>query len=160
MDIGTRVWSFGKLLVLGAALIATYALFATASMRIALRAREVQVPDLTNHTANEATEIASNLGLAIKVDDTRRPDLKIGAGRVLAQDPAAGSTARRQRSIHVWLSAGLRASMVPALTGESDRTAQLRLTEDGRPIASGSEVRSDAHPADVVVAQDPPAKNA
>jgi len=159
MDIGTRVWSFGKLLVLGAALIATYALFATASMRIALRAREVQVPDLTNHTANEATEIASNLGLAIKVDDTRRPDLKIGAGRVLAQDPAAGSTARRQRSIHVWLSAGLRASMVPALTGESDRTAQLRLTEDGLPIASVSEIRSDAYPADVVVAQDPPAKN-
>jgi serine/threonine-protein kinase len=160
MAIGTRVWSFGKLLVLGAALLATYALFATASMRIALRAREVQVPDLTTHTANEATEIASTLGLAIKVDDTRRPDLKIGAGRVLAQDPAAGSTARRQRSIHVWLSAGLRASMVPALTGESDRTAQLRLTEDGLPIASVSEIRSDAYPADVVVAQDPPAKNA
>ena len=62
-----------------------------------------------------ATELAARVGLAIRVDDTRRPDLKIGAGRVLAQDPAQGSTARRQRSIHVWLSAGQHATTVPSL---------------------------------------------
>jgi beta-lactam-binding protein with PASTA domain len=160
MALKTRVWGAGKLLLLGGALLATYVIFATASMRIALRASEVQIPDLTNRSANEATEMAGGLGLAIKVDETRRPDPKIGAGRVLAQDPAAGSTARRQRSIHVWLSAGQRAATVPALTGETDRTAQLRLTEDGLSLASVSEIRSDVYPGDVVVAQDPPAKNA
>ena len=56
-------------------------------MRVALRAREVQVPDFTNRTANEATALAADLGLGMKVDDTRRPDPKIAAGRVLAQDP-------------------------------------------------------------------------
>ena len=160
MALKTRVWSAGKLLVLGGALVATYVTFATVSMRIAIRTREVQIPDLTNRTANEATEIASNRGLAIKVDDTRRLDLKIGAGRVLAQDPPAGSTARRQRSIRVWLSAGERAATVPSLTGETDRTAQLRLTEEGLSVASVSEIRSDAYPSDIVVAQDPPPKNA
>src|SRR5262245_44747997 len=106
MQLKTRVWRGGKLVVLGIALVATYLLFAAASMRVALRAREVQVPDLTNHTANEATSIATALGLTLKVDDTRRPDTKIAAGGVIAQDPAAGSTARRQRSLRVWLSAG------------------------------------------------------
>jgi len=66
------------------------------------------VPDFTNQTANEATALAAALGLGMKVDDTRRPDPKIGAGRVLLQEPAAGSTARRQRSVKIWLSAGQR----------------------------------------------------
>ena len=55
MPLTTRVWGAGKLLVLAAALVATYVIFATASMRLALRAREVQIPDLTNRTANDAS---------------------------------------------------------------------------------------------------------
>lgn len=160
MQLKTRVWSVGKLVLLGSALLATYALFAVASMRVALRAREVQVPDLTNRTANEATAIATDLGLAVNVDDTRRPDPKIGAGRVLAQEPAAGSIARRQRTVKIWLSAGQRAATVPPLVGETERTAQLRLAQDGLTLASLSEIRAEDLPSDVVVAQMPPAKSA
>ena len=65
MALRRRVWSAGKLLVLVGALVATYVLFAAASMRLALRAREVKVPDFTNLTANEATAMASGLGLAV-----------------------------------------------------------------------------------------------
>jgi serine/threonine-protein kinase len=160
MQLKTRVWSAGKIVLLGSALLATYALFAIASMRVALRAREVQVPDLTNRTANEATAIATDLGLAVNVDDTRRPDPKIGAGRVLAQEPAAGSIARRQRTVKIWLSAGQRAAIVPPLVGETERTAQLRLAQDGLTLASLSEIRAEDLPSDVVVAQMPPAKSA
>ncbi len=159
MALRTRVWSAGKLLLLGGALVATYVLFAAASMRVALRAREVQVPDFTNRTANEASAIAADLGLTLKVDDTRRLDPKIAAGRVLAQEPAAGSTARRQRSVRVWLSAGQRASTVPGLVGETERTAQLRLAQDGLTLADIAEIRSQAFMPDVVVAQTPPAKD-
>ena len=95
MALRTRVWSAGKLLLLVGALFATYVLFAAASMRLALRAREVQVPDFTNHTANEATAMASDLGLAIHVDDARRLDPKIAAGHVLAQDPAPAADGPR-----------------------------------------------------------------
>ena len=59
-------------------------------MRLALRAREVQVPDLTNRTANEATAIAADLGLAVKVDDVRRSDAKIAAGRVSRRNRPPG----------------------------------------------------------------------
>jgi len=154
------VWSAGKLVLLAAALAATYVLFAAASMRVALRAREVQVPDLSNRTANEATAIATNLGLTLKVDDSRRPDAKIAAGRVLVQEPAAGSVARRQRTVKVWLSGGQRAAMIPLLIGETERTAQLRLAQDGLALSSVSEIRSQTFAPDVIVAQTPPAKTA
>ena len=159
MALRTRVWSAGKLVLLGGGLLATYVLFAAASMRVALRAREVQVPDFTNRTANEATALAADLGLGLKVDESRRPDAKIGAGRVLAQEPSAGSVARRQRSVKIWLSAGQRSATMPLLIGETERTAQLRLTQDGLTLSDVAEMRSQDFAPDVIVAQTPPAKS-
>jgi eukaryotic-like serine/threonine-protein kinase len=148
MPFRTRVWSAGKLFVLIGALAATYLVFAAGAMRLALRAREVQVPDLTNRTANEATDIVSAAS---------RLDPKIAAGRVLGQDPPPGSTARSQRSIRVWLSGGVYAATAPLLVGETERAAQLRVSQDG--IALGTaEIRSADYPPDVVVAQTPAAK--
>lgn len=160
MALKTRVWSAGKLLLLAGGLFATYFLFAAASMRVALRAREVQVPDLTGRTTNEASAIAGDLGLTIRVDDTRRPDPKIPAGRVIAQEPPAHSVARRQRTMRVWLSAGPRATTVPELVGETERTAQLRVVQGGLTLNAVSEIRSPDLPSDVVVAQTPAAKSA
>ncbi|MBS1818927.1 MAG: PASTA domain-containing protein [Acidobacteria bacterium] len=155
MAFTSRVWSAGKLLLLAGALVATYLLSAAAAMRVALKAREVQVPNLVNRTANEASSVAADLGLAVKLDDVRRPDPKIAAGRVLAQDPPAGTVSREQRSIRLWLSSGPRSAVVPALTGETERTASMRLTQDGLEQASLSEIRSASFGADVIVAQDP-----
>ena len=151
MALRTRVWSAGKLLLLGGALLGTFVLFAAASMRIALRAREVQVPNLSDRTANEAKAIAGRAGLALKVDDVRRPDPKIAAGKVVLQDPPAGTPSRPQRSVRIWLSAGEHAALVPPLTGETDRTAQLRLTQDGLEAPTVSEIRSDVYPSDIEI---------
>jgi serine/threonine-protein kinase len=125
---------------------------------MALKTREVQVPDLTNLTANEATTLAGNLGLTVKVDDARRLDPKIAAGRVMAQDPAAQSTARRQRSIRVWLSGGVHSATAPLLVGETERAAEARVSEEGIALNGVAEIRSPDYPPDVVVAQMPPAK--
>ncbi len=160
MALTTRVWSAGKLVLLAGGLIATYLLFAGAAMRLALRSREVQVPDFTNRTANEATARAADVGLTLKIDNVRRPDPKIPAGRVLAQEPPAGSTTRRQRVVRVWLSAGQRAATVPALIGDTQRTAELQLAQDGLALSGVAEIRSQDYPTDVVVAQNPPPKTA
>src|SRR2546423_4129338 len=160
MALTTRVWAAGKLLLLTGALAATYLLFALASMRLALKARVVEVPDLTNRTANEATAIANSEGLTLRVDEMRRPDAKIAAGRVLAQEPQAGSISRRQRSVRVWLSSGVRATTVPPLVGETERAAQLRVAQDGITLSDVAEIRSPDYAPDVVVAQMPPAKTA
>src|SRR5579864_5112343 len=160
MALKTRVWTAGKVLLLVAALGATYLLFAAGAMRIALRTRDVQVPDLTGRTTNEATSAATNLGLVLRVDETRRPDAKIPAGRVVAQEPAAGSASRTNRTLRVWLSAGARAATVPRLVGETERAAQLRIQQDGLLLTATSEIQSSDMPTDVVVAQNPPEKSA
>ena len=79
------------------------------------------------------------------------------AGHVLGQDPPAGATTRRQRGMRVWVSAGPRVVVAPQLVGESERAAQIRLTQDGVTTASVAEIRDAAYPPGVVVAQDPPA---
>jgi hypothetical protein len=160
MPLRNRVYGAGKILILAGALLVTYIVFAVGSMRFALRAREVQVPDLTNQTTGEATSAVGQLGLNLKVDELKRVDLKISAGRVLAQEPAPGTTARRQRTVRVWLSAGPRAATVPGVTGESQRIAEARLTQSGIAVRAISEIRSPSYGADVVLAQQPPAKTA
>ncbi|HEV3141629.1 MAG TPA: PASTA domain-containing protein [Vicinamibacterales bacterium] len=160
MALKTRVWTVGKLMLLALALGATFFLFAMGAMRVALRTREVQVPDLTGRTTNEATAITGNLGLALKVDESRRPDPKMPAGRVVAQEPSAGSVSRTQRTLRVWLSAGVRAATVPRLIGETERAAQLRIQQDGLLLTATSEIRSQDMPTDVVVAQNPPERSA
>ena len=98
----------------------------------------------------------SDLGLALRVDDNQRPDEKVPAGGIMQQDPAPGVAARRQRTIRVWVSSGPRATTVPGLVGQTERTARMRLDQDGLEVASVSEFRSPDYPADAVVAQDPP----
>jgi serine/threonine-protein kinase len=156
MPLGTRVWGIGKFLLLMGALAGTFLLFFGISMRVALRSREVQVPQLVGRTVNEATQTLLDLGLAMQVDDNRRADPKVPAGRIMQQEPAAGVQARQQRTIRVWVSAGARTTTVPVLVGQTERTARIRLQQDGLDVASVSEFRSPDYPTDAVVAQDPP----
>jgi serine/threonine-protein kinase len=156
MRLGTRVWSLGKLLVLIGALGATFLLFFGITVRVALRAQEVDVPALVGRTVDDATATLTVLGLAVRIDENRRTDEKVPAGRIMQQDPPAGTQARRERSVRIWVSAGPRTTTVPALAGQTERTAQIRLQQDGLELAAISEFRSTEYPPDAVVAQDPP----
>jgi beta-lactam-binding protein with PASTA domain len=124
--------------------------------RIALKAREVRIPDLRGHSLNEASTQLEDLGLTLRVDDVRRSDARVAAGHIAGQEPDPATAVRRGRSIKVLLSAGARVARVPNLTGDTERTAQLRLQEDGLPLASIAEIRSNDYPPDTVVAQEPP----
>ena len=150
------MWSAGRLFAIAACLVATYVLFAVTGMRVALRVREVPVPDLRNHTVTEATARLQDAGLALTVDQSGRLDPKVPAGRIALQEPAAGAITRRQRSVRVWVSQGPRITTIPALTGESERAAQLRLQQDGLAVTSLAEVRSSDFPSGTVIAQEPP----
>lgn len=152
------MWGAGKLLVLTGGLAATFVVFAVLAMRVAVRAREVQVPSLTGQTLDAARAAATDLGLALRVDDAARADETVPAGHVLGQDPAAGATARRQRGVRIWLSAGPRVIVAPRLIGESERAATMRLTQERVTASAIAEIRDAAYPPGVVVAQDPPAE--
>lgn len=155
MAFTTRVWSAGKFFIVLGALLATYLVAAGVSIRLALRAREVPVPDLVNRSPNEAAALTAQQGLGLRVDESRRPDPNIEEGRVLAQEPPAGLTTRRQRSVKVWLSAGPRATSIPLLTGETERASVARLLREAVTINGIAEIRSPDYVPDVVVAQDP-----
>lgn len=156
MALRTRVWGAGKLVLILGGLLLTYVLFAAAAMRVALRTRDVGVPALTGKSVNDATALLADVGLNLRVEEGLRPDPKVPTGQILAQDPQAGASTRRERSVKVWVSSGPRATIVPALLGESERTAQLRLQQDGLELAGISEIRSGEYPPDAVIAQTPP----
>lgn len=158
MVLKTRVWSAGKLLLLGGGLLLTYVLFALAGMRIALKTREVVVPDLQGKSVNQASALLADVGLNLKVEEGRRIDPKVPAGQILAQEPRAGLESRSERSVKVWVSAGPRATTIPPLVGESERAADIRMKQDGLELASLSEIRSGEFPNGTVVGQMPPPK--
>jgi serine/threonine-protein kinase len=157
MPLGTRVWKLGKLFLLAGALGLTFLVFFGIAMRAALKAREVRVPGLVGSTVPEATRALNGLGLALREDDARRADEHVPAGRIMQQEPENGDLARQQRSVRVWVSSGPRATVVPQLAAQTERTARIRLEQGGLKVASISEFRSTAYPADTVIAQDPPA---
>jgi len=159
MALKTRVWSAGKLLLLGGALLLTYVLFAAASMRLALKTREVVVPPLAGKTVNDATAILAESGLQLRIEEGLRVDPKVPAGQIISQEPLAGGSTRRGRSVKVWVSSGPRSTIVPALLGETERTGQLRLQQEGLELAATAVIRSSEYPSDVIVAQTPPPKS-
>jgi serine/threonine-protein kinase len=160
MAFKTRVWGAGKLLLLAGALLLTYLLFAAAAMRVALKTREVEVPSLVGRTVNDASALLADAGLDLRVEEGRRIDPKVPAGQVLSQEPQPGLRTRRDRSVKVWISAGPRASTVPSLIGESERTVELRIKQEGLALTAASEVRSADYPSGAVIAQTPPPKSA
>ena len=153
----SRVWSLGKFFVLMGALGLTFLVFFSVSMRVALWARDVQVPSLVGRTVNEATAALADRDLALRVEENQRPDDKIEVGKVMQQEPEAGVTSRRQRTVRVWISSGPKRTIVPPLVGQNERAAQSSLQQQGVVVSSVSEFRSSDYPADVVVAQDPAA---
>lgn len=151
----SRVWGAGKFLVLLAALGATFLVSAFVAVRVAVRAREVTVPALAGRSVNQASAQLDELGLTLRVDDNQRADAKVPAGHILQQDPAPGARVRRARSIRVWVSAGEATTTVPDLVGQTERTAQMRLQQDGLTLAAVAEIRSHDYPTEAVVAQEP-----
>jgi serine/threonine-protein kinase len=152
------VWTVGRLLILVAALFATFGAFFLAGLRVTTRAREVEVPNLNGKSVAEARALLAEHGLELRVDEQRRPDTTVPVDHVLTQDPAAGEIVRRQRAIRVRLSDGLRAGIVPSVVDKPERTAEIALTSERITIGYRAEVYSGDYRPGAIVAQDPPAK--
>ena len=157
--IRNRVWNVGRLMVVAAALATTYSVFFLASMRVATRARDVQVPDLRGKSLAEANAALTTAGLAVRLDPIRTADPIVVADHVLSQDPAPGTVVRRQRAIRLRVSEGIRAPVVPAVVGMSERAADIALASEHVAVTARAEVQSHDYPPGVIVAQDPPAKS-
>lgn len=152
-----RAWSAGRLILLVLGLGATYVVFLFASLKVAVTAREVTVPDLRGQSLAAATDLVDGIGLAMVVDPIKRPDETLPPDHVLSQEPAAGTVIRRQRPVRIRLSEAVSPAVVPVVTGESERTAQIRLSQERVTIGQTAEIFSTDYTPGTVVAQDPPA---
>ncbi len=155
MALGNRVWNVGRLLLLVAALLATYLVFFVSSMKVAIRSREVKVPNVQGKTVAEATSALAAVGLSLQVE-ARRPDASVPADHVIDQIPGPNSNLRQERAVRVRVSQGVVDPVVPVLMGLTQRSAELELSQDQITVASVAEIHTSAYPPGTIVAQDPP----
>ena len=128
----------------------TTALSAATTMRVALLAREGRVPSLIGQELQAATDAAEHYGFVLRIEGKRHHPT-IPPQRIARQEPEAGSTLKRERSIKVWLSLGPSRQQVPSVEGESLRAARLKLDQAALPIARVIEVDGTATEGDVVI---------
>lgn len=143
-----------KLFVLGLAL-GCGLISAALTLRIVRNAQTTSVPNLSGRTLATATNEAARRRLGIKVIG-RKNHAQIGSGRVIEQEPLAGTTIKENRTLRVVLSMGPRRTTVPNVQGLGLRSARLRLESVGVPIRRVVEAPS-ALAEDTVLLQAPEA---
>lgn len=141
--------------ILAAALLVTVALSAVTTMRFVLSAQEVVVPSLIAKTVPDAGALAARQRLLLRVEG-KRHDAQVPPDGIVAQDPPAGANLKAHRSVRVWVSLGPRRLSVPAIEGQSLRTARLTLDQLGLEVARVVEVVDPAE-AGTILIQAPPA---
>lgn len=137
------------------ALLLTAGISALTTMRVVLRSQEVMVPELVGKRVPDAGGIAAGHRLMLRVEG-RRNDPKVPPDRIVAQEPAAGSTLKRQRSIRVWVSLGPRRLTVPAVEGESIRTGRISLEQAQVPVGRVVEVNDGTEEGTILIQRPPP----
>lgn len=78
---------------------------------------------------------------------------------MLWQEPDPGSVLRKQRAVRIRVSDGQRDPILPVVTGQPERTAELTLRQEGIQISGRDEIRSGDYPDGTVIAQDPQARS-
>jgi len=122
-----------------------------------IRGRSVSTPNLVGRSVDDAKGICQELGVSLVVDtEHRRNSDKIAAGNVVWQNRTPGATnlVKRGTDIHVELSAGPLVLQVPDLTGQSSRTALLRLGQLNLKLDSVAHVESALLQG--IIAEEPP----
>jgi serine/threonine-protein kinase len=127
---------------------------ALTAMRFAIRGKEVEVPKLVGKTKEEAEQILRNGGLKLKLTSSRFSS-DIAEGRVLLQDPSAGTRLKADRTVKVLVSLGEQRFAVPNLVGTSLRAAQLTLQQRRFTLGNTVYTHTDDGESSTVVYQSP-----
>jgi len=135
-------------------LVVVGALSAYMTVRQSVSGRDVEVPDLSRLTAEEASSLLKKNGLILE-EAAQRNDESVDAGRILAQDPAPGTAIKPQRKVKVVVSLGNKVNSIPELRGGAARKAQITLQQQGMKLGDQAYVYSRRVEENMVIAQDP-----
>jgi eukaryotic-like serine/threonine-protein kinase len=151
-----RVFSLSiKTSALGLLLLLAAGASALLTMRSVLETQQVEVPSLLGRPVPEAGAMASKRGLLVRVEG-KRNDPRIPPDHIVAQEPPGGTALKSHRSVRVWLSLGPRKLNLPAVEGQSLRTARLAFDQSRVEVTRVAEVNDPADEGTVLV-QHPPA---
>ncbi|MDP9263884.1 MAG: PASTA domain-containing protein, partial [Acidobacteriota bacterium] len=143
-------------LVLQALILLTVALITSlVTMRLAIHGREVHVPKVVGFSVRQAEDAAAAQGLLVEVEN-RFYSSDVPEGRIVSQLPPAGTLVRRGWRLRVARSLGPQRAMIPDLTGESGRVAEMNARRRGLEVGATVVAHIPGMPPDQVVAQSPP----
>jgi eukaryotic-like serine/threonine-protein kinase len=115
------------------------------------------VPAVIGLKTDSAEAMLDRLKLEFMLDSTSDYSVKIPAGHILSQFPAAGTVVKEGRRVWVKVSKGFKAVDIPQLRGLSVRQAEITLQQAGLKVGRVAEVLHAAIPAGAIIGTVPPA---
>ncbi|ORA36256.1 Stk1 family PASTA domain-containing Ser/Thr kinase [Mycobacterium aquaticum] len=147
--------SIGRWLIAVAVLAVLTVVVTVAINMIGDRPRDVQVPDVTGQTADDAVAALQNRGFRTHID--RQPDNTVPPEKVINTDPAANAQASAGDDVAIVVSTGPQQALVPDVTGLSPAQARDKLKKAGFTKTKETPTASTPEQKDKVIATVPPA---
>ncbi len=124
------------------------------TMRVAIHAGQVTVPNLSGQTLDDASDLTHSAKLNLTVEN-RFYSTTVPAGRVLSQFPAAGTSVRKGWHMRITESIGPQRIPIPDTLGMDQRDAATAIRRASLDLGTLGHLPAPG-PADVVLAQTPP----
>jgi beta-lactam-binding protein with PASTA domain len=128
-------------------------LSALMTVRLAVRGREVAVPDVVGKSSGDAQQILQGRGIGMKVEDHIYSNLPQDA--VVRQSPLPNMTVKTGQNAHVVLSLGPQKQNIPRIEAMTQRDARITLLRGGMQVGEISAAYLPGGPSDAVLQQDP-----
>ncbi len=143
-----------KIIAAATAMLLVMALTAGTTLRLALHAGEVPIPDLSGLTVSQASDAALHSGLDLNIEN-KFYSTTIPAGRILSQAPAPGSEVRKGWQVRVTESLGPQQVTIPNVVAEPMHQATMDMRRMGLDLGTVAHLDAPGDP-DLVLAQTPP----
>lgn len=125
----------------------------TVTLDVVQGSEEVDIPDVRNMTVEEARKELATAGFTVG-DTTKDYSDDVEEGKVMGQDPAAGTKAKVGTKVNLVVSQGSSSEEVPDLEGLSLQAARAKAEGAGFVLVEGESEYSDTS-ADIVLRQTP-----
>ena len=113
----------------------------------------ITVPNVVGKPVEVAETTLKKLDLKVSVDEIASDD--VPAGQVISQTPAAGTNVKARRIIHLTVSKGGSAMLIPDLKGLTLEQAKERLDKMGLTLGAVENGNDHDKPSDVIISQSP-----
>ena len=141
--------------LLAVAMLSVASFFA---LRVIVRGKEVEVPNVIGREYTDASKILGEHGLNTVKIEGEKYSATLPKGHVIKQDPVPKKKVKLGRTIKVFLSKGTELGKVPRLTGYPVTDVESRLTSAGLEMGAVVKVHSDDFPQEgIIIAHTPPA---